>query len=170
MSDETEKLKESAEESKKKLGSPIVVDQKTSSSLWFDQRELDVRYLISVERIKKFYEGISEGKVMATKCSKCGEIYFPPQSYCNKCGSDSIEWIELSGSGELLTYTVINVKPQSFSHYPDYAVGIARMPQGVNVLAWIDGDIKGIKVGMKVKLEVKKREPEGYLTYWIKPE
>jgi len=23
---------------------------------------------------------------------------------------------------------------------------------------------------MKVKLEVKKREPEDYLTYWIKPE
>lgn len=170
MSDETEKLKESAEESKKKFGSPIVVDQKTSSSLWFDQRELNVRYLISINKIKKFYEELSKGKVMATKCNKCGEIYFPPQSYCNKCGSNSMSWIELSGSGELLTYTIINVKPQSFSHYPDYAIGIAKMPQGVNVLAWIDGDVRSLRVGMKVRLEVKRRDPEGYLTYWIKPE
>jgi len=50
MSDETEKLKEAAEEAKKKLGSPLITDQKTSSSLWFDQRELNVRYMISVER------------------------------------------------------------------------------------------------------------------------
>ena len=128
MSDEIEKLKEVTEESKKKIGSPIFPDQKTSSSVWFDQRELNVRYLISVEKIKKFYEGISEGKVLATKCSSCGEVYFPPQSYCSKCGSNSMDWIELSGTGELLTYTIINVKPQSFSHYSDYAVGIARMP------------------------------------------
>jgi len=170
MSDETEKLKEAAEEAKKKLGSPLITDQKTSSSLWFDQRELNVRYMISVERIKKFYDGLLEGKVFATRCTKCGEVYFPPQSYCSSCRSDSMEWLELASTGELITYTVINVKPQSFSHYPDYAVGIAKMPQGVNVLAWIDGDIKSLKAGMKVKLEVKKREPEDYLTYWIKPE
>jgi len=72
------------------------------------------------------------------------------------CRSASMEWLELAGTGELITYTVINVKPQSFSHYPDYAVGIAKMPQGVNVLAWIDGDIKSLKAGMKVKLEVKR--------------
>jgi uncharacterized OB-fold protein len=159
----TDKLKENDGTSKDSM--PLIIDPKTSALSWLDQRELKVRYIISVERIRKFYDGLSEGKVYATKCPRCGEVYFPPQSHCSRCGSDEVQWIELSDEGELLTYTIINMKPPSFSHYPDYTVGIARMPEGVNVLAWIDGDPRKLRVGMKVKLRVKRRKPEGYLVY-----
>ena len=81
-----------------------------------------------------------------------------------------VEWIPLSGEGELLTFTVAYVKPASFSHYRDYAIGIAQMKEGVRVLAWLDiDDPKKVKPYMKVKLEVVKREPEGFLTYKLVP-
>lgn len=59
---------------------------------------------------------------------------------------------------------MISVKPPSFAHYPDYVVGIARFGD-VNVTAWVDGPREKIKVGSRVKLDVSKREPEGYITY-----
>jgi len=103
-------------------------------------------------------------------CKKCGTIYFPPQLDCPKCRSSDMEWIELSGEGELLTFTQINVKPYSFSHYPDYIVGIARLKEGINVTAWVaESDPKKLKPGVKVKLQVTKRQPENYLTYEIVP-
>lgn len=151
-------------------GLPLGPDEKGQFTLWYDVREVRFRYNVSVERIKKFFEGLREGKVYATRCMGCGTIYFPPQADCAKCRSSNMEWFEVSGEGELLTYTIINVKPLSFMHYGDYVVAIARMKEGFNVLAWLRvRDPREAKVGMKVKLVVTRREPEGYLTYELVP-
>ncbi len=144
---------------------PIVEDRKYRHKLWVDVRELCVKYIISVEQVKRFFEGLSEGKVYATRCRKCGEMYFPPQAICPRCRSSEVEWVELSGEGKLLTYTKIYVKPKSFSHYSDYVVAVGRLDEGVNVTAWIDAKIEELKPGMRIKLVVVKRKPEGYLTY-----
>ena len=155
---------------KESTGAPIVFDQKTGVAMWYDQRELKLRFLISIERIRKFFEGLSEGKILATRCKKTNKIFFPPQVDCPDDPNDEVEWIELPKEGELVTYTVINTKPYSFGHYDDYIVGIAKLTNGVQVLAWVrEKDPKKLKVGMKVKLEVVRRQPENYITYEIVP-
>lgn len=163
-------VEEFAELMKRSVGIPAVIDQKSGATLWYDQRELKLRYFISIERIKKFFEALSEGKVLATRCKATGRIMFPPQVDCPEAPGSEVEWIEMPSEGELLTWTVINVKPYSFSHYDDYVVGVARMANGVNVLAWVRcRDPSKLKPGMKVKLVVVRREPEGYLTYELEP-
>ncbi len=155
---------------KKSTGLPIVPDQKSGAALWYDQRQITNKYLISVDRIRPFYDGLMDGKLMATKCKHCGQLYFPPQVDCPKCRKSDMEWVELSREGELITFTVINIKPASFAHYPDYTVGIARLKEGINITAWVrETDPKKLRIGMKVRVEVVKREPEGYLTYEIVP-
>jgi len=162
------KLEEFAKENKKILGFPIIPDQKLGTALWVSNREIRIKYIISVEKIKKFFEGLFEGKIYATKCLSCNELYFPPQTECGKCRIENVEWVELSGEGELITFTKIFVKPYSFSHYEDYIIGIAKLKEGINVTAWIEEkDIQKIKIGSKVRLKVTKRLPEEYLTYVI---
>ncbi|MGC9180446.1 MAG: Zn-ribbon domain-containing OB-fold protein [Vulcanisaeta sp.] len=154
----------------KATGLPIAPDEKGQYSLWYDVREMRLRFSISVERIKKFFDGLREGKIYATRCRRCGRYYFPPQVDCPYCKVSDMDWVETSGEGELLTYTVINTKPLTYSHYSDYIVAIARMREGFNVLAWLRvDDPRKVKVGMKIKLQVVKREPEGYLTYEFIP-
>ncbi len=93
-----------------------------------------------------------------------------PQADCPYCKASDMDWVEISGEGELLTYTIINTKPLTYSHYPRLYSAIARMREGFNVLAWLRADDpKKVRVGMKVKLQVVKREPEGYLTYEFVP-
>ena len=47
--------------------------------------------------VKKFYDGLDEGKFLAKKCPKCGNVEFPPNHACNECGNLYNDWIELSG-------------------------------------------------------------------------
>ncbi|OYT47787.1 DNA-binding protein [Candidatus Bathyarchaeota archaeon ex4484_231] len=132
-------------------------------------RTLRITYNIPISKTLKFWEGIKEGKIYATKCKKCGKLYFPPAADCSACLSSEMEWVELSGEGELETFTHIIVKPASFSDEPPYTVAIARLKEGVRALAWLVGvKKKDVKVGMKVKLTAKVT-PEGRLTYEFRP-
>lgn len=151
----------------KSLGIPIIREPKTDNPLWIGVREIDLRYQIPVKNVMKFFEALRDGKVLATKCPKCGTVYFPPQFDCPKCMVSGLEWVEMPNEGELLTYTIINVKPPSFAQFSDYIVGVARMSNGVNVLAWVNA--KDVKVGMKVKLRVARREHDEYLMYELVP-
>ncbi len=155
---------------KQSVGLPLLLDQKTGVALWWDQREIKLRFLISVEKTRKFFEGLAEGKLLATRCKKSGKILFPPQVDCPDDPEDEAEWVELPREGELLTYTIIYTKPYSFGHYPDYTVGIARLTNGVQILAWVrETDPKKLRVGQKVRIEIVRRQPENYLTYEIVP-
>ncbi|MCS7095058.1 MAG: Zn-ribbon domain-containing OB-fold protein [Thaumarchaeota archaeon] len=158
------------EAEKGRSGLPIVSDEKTGDPLFVDQRELRLRYLIPVKRISQFFEGLKRNEVLYTECKTCNAKYFPPQSDCSRCGSGDIEWKKVEGEGTLLTYTKIFVKPTSFMHYDDYIIGIARMKEGFNVLAWVRaGDVSELKIGMPVKLEVERRQLDSYLTYVLVP-
>lgn len=151
-------------------GLPIIIDQKTKIPIYTSLRELRVNYQFGVSRIEKFFNGLREGVVYASKCRSCGETYFPPQADCTKCKSSDIEFLKLSGEAELETYTVINIKPSTFTHYKDYVVAIGKLKEGVKALAWLEvDDPSKIRIGMKLKLEVVKREPEGVYTYAFKP-
>lgn len=149
-----------------KTGFPIIPDEKSGALQWYDVRELRLRYILSVEGIKKFYEGLKEGKLLATKC-KCGRLFFPPQKDCPSCKKSEMEWVELKKEGVLETLTVIHVRPTSFSHYDPYVVGIAKLDDGVRILAWYRGEPK-LKQGQRVRVEIVKRK-EGYLTYELVP-
>ena len=37
--------------------------------------------------VKKFYDGVAEGKYYGRKCKECGAIEFPPHLGCNTCGN-----------------------------------------------------------------------------------
>ena len=149
---------------------PIEEDKKTGKPIWIDVRELRVRYRIPVWGVKRFFEALKEVKLLATKCKSCGERYFPPQAYCPNCRSSEMEWIELNGHGRLLTYTVVKVKPESYQKYQDYILGVARLDDGFNVLAWVlCDDFKRLRRGMRVKIDFKKRAGEDYISYFIVP-
>ena len=100
-------------------------------------RTLHITYNLPISRTSKFWEGIKEGKIYATKCEKCAKLHFPPVADCGDCGSSKVEWIELDGEGEIETYTQVVVKPASFSKEPSYIVAIARLKEGVKALAWL---------------------------------
>jgi uncharacterized OB-fold protein len=116
-------------------------------------RTLHITYNLPISRTSKFWQGLKEGKIYATKCQNCGKLHFPPVADCGDCGSSNVKWTELDGEGEIETFTQVVVKPASFSKEADYIVAIARLKKGVRALAWLTGvEREDVQVGMKVRL------------------
>jgi len=116
-------------------------------------RTLHITYNLPISRTSKFWQGLKEGKIYATKCQKCGKLHFPPVADCGDCGSSNVKWTELEGEGKIETFTQVVVKPASFSNESNYIVAIARLKEGVRALAWLIGvEREDVQVGMKVRL------------------
>lgn len=132
-------------------------------------RTLHITYNLPISRTSKFWQGLKEGKIYATKCQKCGKLHFPPVADCGDCGSSNLKWTELDGEGEIETFTQVIVKPASFSTEADYIVAIARLKEGVRALAWLTGvEREDVQVGMKVRL-VAKVTSDGRVSYEFIP-
>ena len=99
--------------------------------------------------IESFYKFVSEGKLMAAKCSNCKTLHLPPRPMCTTCFSTEFEWVELQNQGRLLTYTVIHVAPVQFQSMVPYVVGIVRLKDGLNLPGMIRGlEQERIRIGM----------------------
>jgi uncharacterized OB-fold protein len=132
-------------------------------------KEIKIVQEIPISKTLKFWEGLKQGKVYATKCKKCGKLYFPPAADCPDCLLSEMEWVELSNEAEVETFTHVVIRPTSFQQNKPYTVAIGRLKEGVKVLAWVTGfKLSEMKVGMKVKL-VAKLTVEGNPTYEFVP-
>jgi uncharacterized OB-fold protein len=100
-----------------------------------------------------FLSYLEKGKVMATRCRRCGTNYFPPRMDCPKCIGSDVEWFEIKGNGKLVTYTVVNYGPTGFEEDAPYTLAIADF-EGVRVFGRLSKSLKesDIKPGMVVKV------------------
>ncbi len=106
--------------------------------------------------IEQFYKFLSEGKLMAGKCQKCGKLFLPPRPMCTNCYSQDFSWLEISGKGKLLTYTVIHIAPTQFQALAPYTVGIVQLENGLKLPGMISGVAEAeLKVGMELTLDFK---------------
>jgi uncharacterized OB-fold protein len=104
--------------------------------------------------IEQFYKFLAQGKLMAGKCTKCGKIHLPPRPLCDQCFSQEFEWVEVSGKGKLLTYTIIHIAPPQFQTMAPYAVGIIQFENGLKIPGMISGAApEQLKIGMELTID-----------------
>lgn len=101
-------------------------------------------------------------RLEAAKCVSCGNISFPPRLVCPKCKGREFETIKLSDEGKILTYTIIRVAPDNFSHQSPYGVAVVETKEGAKLMAMIaDTKIEDIAIGKNVKIVFRKIQDEG---------
>jgi uncharacterized protein len=104
--------------------------------------------------IEQFYKFMVQKKLMAGRCLKCGKIHLPPRLLCDNCYGQQFEWMQISGKGKLVTYTIIHVAPQQFQALTPYAVGIVELENGLKIPGMIPGLTREqLKVGMQLTLD-----------------
>ena len=104
--------------------------------------------------ISSFYKFVGENRLMAAKCIECGNVLLPPKPMCTKCLSTNLKWIELEGTGTLLSYTVIHVAPEQFQSMTPYTVGIVEFKNGLRLPGMIrDVNPEEVKIGMDLKID-----------------
>lgn len=112
-----------------------------------------------------FVTYLEQGKVMATRCRKCGTKYFPPKVDCPKCLLSDVDWIEIKGSGRLNTYTVVNYGPSGFEDDTPYTLAIVDF-RDIRTFGRLSKDIKenDIQMGMRLKV-VPVKLPDDRISY-----
>ena len=115
-----------------------------------------------------FVTYLEEGKVMATRCKRCGQAYFPPRMDCADCLDSEVEWFEVAGEGKLVTYTIVNYGPTGFEGDTPYILAVAAFPGGVRIFGRLDREIpeSDIKAGMSVK-PVSVKLPDDKVSYFL---
>jgi len=125
---------------------------------------------VAETKLQDFMKFLEEGKIMASRCKKCNRIYFPPRADCD-CMSGEPEWVELSGSCKLVTFTIVHFAPASFKGDIPYALGVAQLEEGPTVFASLSKDVRfdEIRIEMQLKLVPLKLEDDRIIYELRKP-
>ena len=102
-----------------------------------------------------------------SKCTMCGTIYFPPRPVCPTCTHhrESIGKMvpfQLSGDGEVFSYTVVHDPAEGFEMQVPYVVALVRTVEGPILTGQIvDIDPAEARIGLKVRATFRKLREEG---------
>lgn len=96
---------------------------------------------------QEFIDNVKSGKVLARKCTKCGELHLATVYFCKKCGNKGFENAVLDGVGTIVTFTIITVPPAGFEKYTPYAWVVLKLEES-------DLSISGFMAGIKTPADL----------------
>ncbi len=108
-------------------------------------------------KVTEFAQHLKDGRLMGSKCTKCGATSFPPRADCGECMSGDFEYMEYSGRGTLQTYTRIDAAPTGFDDVVPYTLGVVDLEEGGRLLAWMGETIGADEIAMDMELQVVPR-------------
>lgn len=118
---------------------------------------------------QEFHQQLAAHRLMGARCTSCGAVYVPPRPVCPECPDAALEWVELSGEGQLAAYTVIAIAPTmmleaGYGRKKPYCTGVVTLAEGPRVSAQILGvnvaDPVSIQIGTPLKAAFVERGPE----------
>ena len=86
---------------------------------------------------RQYSDALKENKLLGLKCKECGIITVPPKIACRNCASTDMDITELSGKGNIQTYTVVNVASEGREDEVPYVLTLVELDEG----PWILGNI-----------------------------
>ena len=124
--------------------------------------ELDYLYAASPEE-SAFYRGLAEGRILGQRCPKCGKVYVPPRSACPADGVATTDEVELSETGTITTFCIVNVPFLGQKITPPYVSAYILLDGADIAFLHLILDIPAdeVRMGMRVKAVWKPREEWG---------
>ncbi len=109
---------------------------------------------VPFSKVADFAVHLKDGRIMGTKCTKCGFQTFPPRADCPKCLSGDFEFVEYSGRGKVYTYSTISALPAGFDDMGEYTCTVVELEEGGRCMTWLGDSIpvSDIEIGMDVQV------------------
>lgn len=101
-------------------------------------------------------------RLEAARCTKCGQVSFPPRQICPQCKGRTFEAVRLSEEGKIVTFTVLRVASDRLSKQTPFAVAVVELNDGVRITTQIaDADVDKLEVGQSVKFVFRRVQEDG---------
>jgi len=98
----------------------------------------------------------------AEVCDACGNTIFPPRDICPHCAEQKQHWTDLSGRGEVYSYTNVFAAPNGFEEFLPYTMALVKLAEGPLITAQLtDVDVEEVFVGMPVEMVTRKILQDG---------
>ena len=112
------------------------------------EREVPRHYTFS----EPYWDGTREKKLLLQYCRKSGQYQFYPRPVSIFSGTRDLEWREVSGRGQVFSWTVAHIARPPFAGHTPYLVATVTLDEGVNVIAnLINCPLDRVAIGLRVR-------------------
>lgn len=114
-----------------------------SAAHWSVRQKIEIPFQYTAgPAVTRFLQGLTNQKIETSVCSKCGWRSVPPLSFCGRCWQPITEFRELTGTGQLLSY----------SSGGDLTFGLIHLDGADSSLVhWVVADGGRLKIGSPVE-------------------
>jgi len=78
----------------------------------------------------RYFEGIKNEKILGTQCPSCKRVMVPAWSICTDCFVQADKWVELTGEGEIIGWSLTNYSYFGMPKEPPFVVAQIRLDGG----------------------------------------
>ncbi|MCL4518101.1 MAG: Zn-ribbon domain-containing OB-fold protein [Thaumarchaeota archaeon] len=103
--------------------------------------------------VSDFYSAGRGGKLLGLSCEK-GHVSVPPRASCRVCGLQDLHTVELSGRGNVVSFTEVYSKSSEFPLEVPYVLALVSLEEGGNLLGIVEKGAE-IRHGSKVLVEFR---------------
>jgi uncharacterized OB-fold protein len=101
---------------------------------------------------KAYWEATREKRLLVQFDRRSGKYQFFPRATSIYDGRRDLEWREVSGKGQIFSYTIAERARPPFQGHEPFAIGLVTLDEGVNVMANIVHCTRDrLQIGLRVK-------------------
>jgi uncharacterized protein len=99
-----------------------------------------------------FWNACRDHRLTVQRCESCGTYVFIPQAFCPTCLGTDLTWVESSGHGSIVTFTVV-WRAQTPAFEVPYVVAVVRLDEGYEMMTNIvDVEPDDVTIGAPVEV------------------
>ncbi len=137
------------------------------------ERETSCDYAWSTgEIVGAFLEALRDrSKILGSVCRGCGTVSVPPNSYCEKCGSNMRDWKEVGPRGVVVSWTRSTAAVPGLDVPAPFRYVLVRLAGADTSMLHLAPDDDRIEIGATVVPEFRSKR-SGAITdiMWFEPE
>ncbi|MCL5960937.1 MAG: Zn-ribbon domain-containing OB-fold protein [Chloroflexi bacterium] len=114
----------------------------------------EIDYIHSYAQDSPFFTGLTQGKLLGSKCPACGYRFATPRSHCMQCGART-EWLDLPLEGKVHTFTTCYFGGEAFLEETPFTLVLVEF-DGVDTLflsRLVGVDQNDVRIGMPIKAQ-----------------
>jgi uncharacterized protein len=101
---------------------------------------------------KAYWDATREKRLIVQYDKRCGKYQFFPRATSIYDGHRNLDWREVSGKGEIFSYTIAYRARPPFQGHEPFVIGLVTLDEQVNVMANIVRcDRDQLNIGLRVK-------------------
>ena len=139
------------------------IEADAESDIWAEFRQVEriaitltQSYRYSLGKYSRFFIELEQRRFMATGCPTCGKVYAPPRPACPDC-LNVADWVELSGKGEVKTFSILHFSPDANEDVRSLATPYALayvLLDGADTLFphLLKAPLEQVHIGMRVRV------------------